>query len=370
VAIGHLSYSPATAVLHRSSDKRALIDFLADVDTAVFADGESLLKVLREGIPRFIPSDLALTTHFDRQVGRTTTVASEPAFVTFRTRHIEHWGDCLNTHPSVAYWADGGCERAMRFSDLISERDYQRLTLYNDFFRPFDVRYKLDLRLWLPGKSTIDVGFSRASGDFTEDERDLLVALQPYLQSLFVRATGTRSAAHQLRARFDLTRREVTVLVELTRGRTNPEIAQALFVSPGTIRKHLERIFRKLGVRNRTDAARQALESIADVSDMSSTLASLGLTSLHHDLVLTQRESDVLQLIRLGKSNAEAAEILSVSSSTIRRHLEHIYAKTGSHTRTEASCRPWPGSLHRLETSEQTGGQQDRYLVPPEVPGT
>lgn len=320
-----------------ASDQRVLVDLLADAEAALIAGSAALLRVLREGLTRLIPSDLALTTHFDRHVGRTTTVASEPAFVAFRTHNLGYWGACLEAHPSVAYWADGGQERAVRFSDLISQRAYQRLPLYNDFFRPFDVRHKLDTRLWLPRQSTIDVGFSRASRDFTDDERDLLCALQPHLESLAVRAADAGSASRQLQARFDLTLREAEVLAQLARGRTNLEIAGALFLSPGTVRKHLERIFRKLGVRNRTDASRQTLEIVADASEMTGALTRLGLTSLRHGLALTGRESEVLQLISLGKSNAQIAQNLGISTSTVRRHLEHIYSKTGTHSRAEAS---------------------------------
>ena len=320
-----------------ASDKRVLVDLLVDAEAALIAGSASLLSVLREGVPRLIPCDLALTTHFDRQVGQTTTVASEPAFVAFRTHNLEYWGDCLQAHPSVTYWADDGDERAVRFSDLISQRAYQRLPLYNDFFRPFDVHYKLDARLWLPWNSTVDIGFSRASRDFTQDERDLLCALQPHLQALAVRATDAGSASRQLLARFDLTLREAEVLAQLARGRTNLEIARVLFLSPGTVRKHLERIFRKLGVHNRTDAARRTLEGFADAAEMKATLTRLGMTSLPHRLALTRRESEVLQLVSLGQSNTQIAESLGVSTSTIRRHLEHIYSKTGAHSRAEAS---------------------------------
>lgn len=58
-----------------------------------------------------------------------------------------------------------------------------------------------------------------------------------------------------LAARLGLTRREAEV-VELVRiGLTNDEIARHLYISPGTVRKHLEHAYLKLGVHTRTQAA-------------------------------------------------------------------------------------------------------------------
>lgn len=41
----------------------------------------------------------------------------------------------------------------------------------------------------------------------------------------------------------------------LAEGRTNREIAQALWLSPATVRKHLENVYEKLDVHTRTAAA-------------------------------------------------------------------------------------------------------------------
>lgn len=55
-----------------------------------------------------------------------------------------------------------------------------------------------------------------------------------------------------------LTRRETDVLRLLIEGDTNKEIAKRLSLSPGTIRVHVSSILAKLGVENRTAAARYA----------------------------------------------------------------------------------------------------------------
>jgi two-component system NarL family response regulator len=52
-----------------------------------------------------------------------------------------------------------------------------------------------------------------------------------------------------------LTERELDVLRLLVQGRSNPEIAQALYISATTVRSHVTNILTKLNVANRTQAA-------------------------------------------------------------------------------------------------------------------
>jgi DNA-binding NarL/FixJ family response regulator len=58
-----------------------------------------------------------------------------------------------------------------------------------------------------------------------------------------------------------LTPREVEVLKLLSQGQTNPQIAQNLLVSRGTVKIHVQHIISKLGVSDRTQAAVRAIES-------------------------------------------------------------------------------------------------------------
>lgn len=58
----------------------------------------------------------------------------------------------------------------------------------------------------------------------------------------------------------NITEREGEVLLWIARGKTNREIGTILSMSPRTVNKHLEQIFKKLGVENRTSAAVVALK--------------------------------------------------------------------------------------------------------------
>ncbi|HVT42670.1 MAG TPA: HD domain-containing phosphohydrolase [Acidimicrobiales bacterium] len=52
---------------------------------------------------------------------------------------------------------------------------------------------------------------------------------------------------------------------------------------------------------------------------------------------LTKREAEVLVSLARGRTNRQIAEDLSISRKTVSSHLEHVYAKLGISTRTEAA---------------------------------
>jgi DNA-binding NarL/FixJ family response regulator len=58
-----------------------------------------------------------------------------------------------------------------------------------------------------------------------------------------------------------LTTRELDVLDLLARGRSNAEIAAALFLSPKTVRNHVSTVFGKLGVATRAEAVARARDA-------------------------------------------------------------------------------------------------------------
>jgi len=58
-----------------------------------------------------------------------------------------------------------------------------------------------------------------------------------------------------------LTRREKDVLTLLVHGSSNKNVADVMFISEKTVKNHLTSIFRKLGVRDRTQAAVYALKN-------------------------------------------------------------------------------------------------------------
>ncbi|HEX5918110.1 MAG TPA: helix-turn-helix transcriptional regulator, partial [Nocardioides sp.] len=66
------------------------------------------------------------------------------------------------------------------------------------------------------------------------------------------------------------------VLSHVAAGRSNAEIAEALFVAPSTVRKHLENVYRKLGVTSRGAAVARLQGRDLPNIDLRERLARLG----------------------------------------------------------------------------------------------
>jgi DNA-binding CsgD family transcriptional regulator len=59
------------------------------------------------------------------------------------------------------------------------------------------------------------------------------------------------------------TRRELEILALLAAGNSTPDIAAQLGISPGTVKTHLTSVYKKIGAKNRVQAARYYLDHLA-----------------------------------------------------------------------------------------------------------
>jgi DNA-binding NarL/FixJ family response regulator len=88
--------------------------------------------------------------------------------------------------------------------------------------------------------------------------RDGEVIIDPSLTGQIALRAASRSRSWA-EARFGLSPREAQVLDLITRGLSNHDIAQQLFIGEETVKSHVRSILRKLGVQDRTQAVSVAL---------------------------------------------------------------------------------------------------------------
>ncbi|MFG2178067.1 response regulator transcription factor [Streptomyces abikoensis] len=91
--------------------------------------------------------------------------------------------------------------------------------------------------------------------EFTDRDLALATRIQPLILTVDSQAREFRrlgaAAPLSVSTRHDLTPRELTVLGLLAEGLTSQGIAHRLLISPHTVNRHLEKVYRKLGTNNR-----------------------------------------------------------------------------------------------------------------------
>jgi DNA-binding CsgD family transcriptional regulator len=157
---------------------------------------------------------------------------------------------------SRRYWSSDPLGRpydgARKYSDFCSRREFHRLTLYQDVCRPLGVEYMLSLWLDLGGADLARIEFDRQDRDFEERDRAVLDVMRPHLAQFRLNAIRRRATAASDGGA--LTGREREILQLVAEGRQNGEIAGILWISPATVRTHLQNAYEKLGVHTRTAA--------------------------------------------------------------------------------------------------------------------
>lgn len=151
-------------------------------------------------------------------------------------------------HPVCDYFDRTGDLRTRRVSDLVTLRDWRAREVYADLYSPF--KYEMGVRILATPGLTKTFMFRSSRRDFNERDRLVLELLRPHLQLI----DQTHERRRQVVLDVPLTRREREILGWVDAGKTNAEIAQILWISPLTVRKHLENAYEKLGVRTRTAA--------------------------------------------------------------------------------------------------------------------
>lgn len=93
------------------------------------------------------------------------------------------------------------------------------------------------------------------------DPSDLPSTLRQAIEGNVFSASTVATGAEPTGAKAaGLTERETSILKALARGLSNEEIAKELWVTQQTVKFHLTNIYRKLGVKNRTEATRLAYQ--------------------------------------------------------------------------------------------------------------
>ena len=248
-AAGYLGRVDLEAVLGVVADTHDL-----DIDRA-YSPG--LVARLRD----LVPGAHALYRENDL-VGRRTPVMIDADGTAVDEDDELYWavGPC----PVTVYRSRTGDLTSARLSDVVSWHSYRETAVYREYFRPGGVDHMLDLGLEAADGRQRTLLFCRQRGDrdFTDRDRAVLELLRPHLRAREARADLRRQAMAAtsdgqpdlLDSTSRLTSREREIVFLAGAGKTNAQIAAELWVTPATVKKHLENVYLKLGVGSRAAA--------------------------------------------------------------------------------------------------------------------
>ena len=160
--------------------------------------------------------------------------------------------------------------RPYRISDLVTAEQFHQTELYREFYAPIGVEYQISFALPSNGEQILAIALSRCETDFTDEERELLAVARPHLVQIYRNALQhtaiTSVSAPQSRPAPDqntlqglgLTPAQANVLGLIVRGQSTSDIAGQLRISERTVQKHLQGVYRRLGVSDRSGAIHRA----------------------------------------------------------------------------------------------------------------
>jgi len=233
----------------RSPDLRAVLEF---VELAWSRAGEHAFPLeTLEALARLIPCDMIGYAELDRVNRRVLDYAGNDSD---GSRDDLFW-EILDELPLCRYQQAYGDMSAKRLSDVATRAQLVRSRVYRDWYVPEGVVAGLEVGIARSRRLTRTFVLSRTQGDFSDRDVAVLQTVTPHLARIH-EMTQLRGAleAGDPGILSVLTTREGEVLELVAAGLTNAAIAERLWISPGTVKKHLDNVYAKLGVANRTAA--------------------------------------------------------------------------------------------------------------------
>jgi DNA-binding CsgD family transcriptional regulator len=169
----------------------------------------------------------------------------------------------LDHHPLVRwYLATGsGAPQSMHRVPVALRSDRSAEAV--DFLHRIGSDQEVSIPLHLHGLSHLAIVVGRSGrGDYSNEDMAVARRVQPLLVAVHrqLGSIGPAVPEHRLRD-LGLSGRELAVLQLLATGRTAGAIGWALGCSPRTVQKHVEHLYRKLGVKDRVNAVRIGREA-------------------------------------------------------------------------------------------------------------
>jgi DNA-binding CsgD family transcriptional regulator len=336
-----------------NGDFEAVLGVVRSVAAA--RDPDEFSRVVIARVADLITSDVVTINEVDPAAGRTVFLA-EPASFPGPPNGGEILAALADQHPLIHHFLATGDGSAHRISDFWSQNRYHASPIYQHLYQPMGVEYQMAVTLPAPRPVVVGIALSRCENDFTDRDRSVLNVLRPHLAQAWYNAKDQG----QLRALLDGANENTAepgagliVLSDPPEELTPGALASlhrffgrptATSVLPVRVKRWMQSQQAPL----RSEGALELAKPLrAEMDGRRMVLRYLPGQAVHpgvlllrqerrrpqertlHSLGLTARESEIVDCMIKGESNAMIGESLHISPTTVKKHLDNIYLKVG-----------------------------------------
>jgi DNA-binding CsgD family transcriptional regulator len=317
-----------------------------------FRNLESLRAwLLNEALPRLVPSDWLSYNEVDLSEPEKTLSILKPESDVF-PQLFPRFCEVIHQHPLITRQMQLTTFPVHKISDFITQEDFHRTDLYQDVYRLMKVEYQIAATIRTEPKKIMAIALCREQSDYTERDRLVLEMLRPHLVVAFNNLLLTRSTEIKLDyAHLALDELSAATILVSARGQIlyhtgdglewidakNPELLPQKILD-WLLRQNpengeltiLDLVTKggKMHLRAVPTATRErvllVITRVKETSDAANLFDKFGFSP---------REREVVSWVCRGKTSAEIATILGISSRTVDKHMEHILEKTGAESR-------------------------------------
>ncbi len=264
-------------------------------------------------------------------------------------------------HPFVTLYRETAGFAPVRTTDLMPQEQFERLAIYNEYYRPSNSRYQIEFTLPASRDVCLCMVLDRPDKNFSERDRAVLTLLQPHLaeryrttrqqleQATLARCTDPQRGAVLISPSGDVhyfTPSAASLVSKYFDEPISSNLPEAIrrwlahheasFASEACFaQSHRSLVIERGSHRLEVQTVREGGNQMLLLRECNAPPSPAQLTTLG----LTPRQAEVLYLIAEGKTNWEIGTILGASHHTIHQHVNAILTKLGVENRASAMLR-------------------------------
>lgn len=179
--------------------------------------------------------------------------------------HLALYRDKYIYYDFILWYSAEAERREFRQSDIISEPYFSDSKFMREWLEPIGAHFGAGLNIAQDGVAYGNVVIYRSleEGDFSDLDMQVLGVINEHLCARFASLypLGLMSGSYpakdsELAARFHLTPREEELVARVGLGVARRDLADELFISENTVKRHLNSVYAKCGVRGYDELAR------------------------------------------------------------------------------------------------------------------